>query len=84
MDKLSGGTAAAINAMGGVRVSHTDLANKVTNKYQRRNLNAKQVKEAVEALQRESPPRIHSETITTNGRSATYYTLIDLYDASDE
>ncbi len=47
-----------ISSLGGRMVKHTDLANKVTNKYQRKNLDAKQVKDAMEALQRESPARI--------------------------
>jgi hypothetical protein len=73
-----------IDELGGVKVSHTALATKATNKYQRRDLTAVDVKRAMEALQRESPPRIHTETMTTAGRPANYYTLIDLYDASDE
>jgi hypothetical protein len=73
-----------IDELGGVKVSHTALATKATNKYQRRDVTAVHVKRAMEALQRESPPRIHTETMTTVGRPANYYTLIDLYDASDE
>ncbi|MFD1809769.1 hypothetical protein ACFSHQ_22015 [Gemmobacter lanyuensis] len=73
-----------IDELGGVKVSHSALAMKATNKYQRRDLTAVDVKRAMEALQRESPPRIHTETMTTAGRPANYYTLIDLYDASDE
>lgn len=73
-----------IDELGGVKVSHTALALKATNKYQSRDVKAVDVKRATEALQRESPPRIHTETMTTAGRPANYYTLIDLYDASDE
>lgn len=64
-----------IAILGGRDVSHSDLANKVTNKYQKRWPTAKDVKVAVELLQRESPPRIFSKSITTNGRAANLYSL---------
>ena len=73
-----------IDEMGGVKVNHSALATKATNKYQSRDVKAVDVKRAMDALQRESPPRIHTETVTTAGRPANRYTLIDLYDASDE
>lgn len=72
-----------IGSLGGRKVSHTDLVKKVTNKHQRKDLNSKQVKDAMEALQRESPARIISTTVTTVGRPATYYTLVELRDASE-
>ena len=74
---------AAISALGGVKVTHTVLANKVTNGYQRKGLNAKQVKDVIELLQRESPPRIHTEVITTMHRPVSCYTLFGLVDAFD-
>ena len=74
---------AAISALGGRKVNHSDLANKVTNKYKRIDVNAKQVREALEALQRESPARIYSHSITTSGRAASCYTLVDLMDIED-
>ncbi len=82
--KLKDEIVAAVKALGGVKVSHTDLANKVTNKYSRRDVNARQVKDAIELLQRESPPRVVSEVLTTVGRPLNLYTLAELYDASDE
>jgi hypothetical protein len=74
----------AIDALGGVNVSHTAVANRVTNKYQKKYPTAKDVKEAFECLQRESPPRIISETITTTGRPVSCYSLVGLVDASDQ
>lgn len=82
--KLKDEIVAAVKALGGMKVSHTDLANRVTNKYSRRDVNARRVKEALELLQRESPPRIHSQVMTTVGRPQNLYTLADLFDASDE
>ena len=73
-----------IAELGGVQVSHTVLASRATNKYQSRTVRAIDVKLAMEALQRESPPRLHTETVTTVGRPSNHYTLIELYDGSDE
>jgi putative DNA primase/helicase len=56
-------------------VPYSDIASKVTNKYQKLWPKAKDVKIAVELLQRESPPRIYSETVTTQGRAANLYSL---------
>jgi hypothetical protein len=81
MQKLKDEIVEAIEGLGGVNVSHTAIANKVTNKYQKKYPNAKDVKEALELLQRESPPRIHSGTITTAGRPVSSYSLVGL--ASD-
>jgi hypothetical protein len=67
-----------------VKVSQTALTSKATNKYQSNTIKAIDVKRAMEALQRESPPRVHTETVTTVGRPANHYTLIELYDGSDE
>jgi hypothetical protein len=64
-----------IALLGGRDVPHSDVANKVTNKYQKRWPTAKDVKIAVELLQRESPPRIYSRSITTYGRAANFYSL---------
>lgn len=64
-----------IALLGGRNVPHSEVAKKVTNKYQKPWPTAKDVKIAVELLQRESPPRIHSETITTSGRAANRYSL---------
>lgn len=66
----------AVAALGGKRVSHTDVANKVTNKYQKAWPTAKAVKDAIELLQRESPPRIVSESVTTGGRPTNVYSLM--------
>lgn len=74
----------AIDELGGVKVSHTALAKKATNNYQSRTLKAIDVKNAMAALQRESPPRIHTMSVTTTGAPANYYTLIDLFDPSEE
>lgn len=73
-----------IGDLGGVKVSQTALTSKATNKYQSNTIKAIDVKRAMEALQRESPPRVHTETVTTVGRPANHYTLIKLYDGSDE
>jgi hypothetical protein len=73
-----------IGELGGVKVSQTALTSKATNKYQSNTIKAIDVKRAMEALQRESPPRVHTETVTTVGRPANHYTLIELYDGSDE
>lgn len=64
-----------IAILGGRNVSHSDVANKVTNKYQKAWPTAKAVKVAIELLQRESPPRVFSKTVTTNGRAANLYSL---------
>lgn len=66
----------AVRLLGGARVSHTDVASRVTNKYQKAWPSAKVVKDAIEALQRESPPRIISESVTTGGRPTNLYSLI--------
>ncbi|WP_293875810.1 MULTISPECIES: DUF3987 domain-containing protein [unclassified Sphingomonas] len=65
----------AIATLGGVKVKHSDLANKVTNKYQKAWPLAKDVKFAMELLERESPPRIYSETVATGGRASNLYSL---------
>jgi putative DNA primase/helicase len=65
----------AIATLGGVKVKHSAMAEKVTNKYQKAWPLAKDVKSAVELLERESPPRIYSETVTTPGRSSNLYSL---------
>lgn len=64
-----------IAILGGRAVPHSKVADKVTNGYQKRWPTAKDVKSAVELLQRESPPRIYSETITTGGRPSNAYSL---------
>ncbi len=66
---------AAITTLGGVKVKHSDMADKVTNKYQKAWPLAKDVKNAVELLERESPPRVYSETVTTGGRPSNLYSL---------
>jgi putative DNA primase/helicase len=65
----------AITTLGGVKVKHSDVADKVTNKYQKAWPLAKNVKFAVELLERESPPRVYSETVTTGGRPSNLYSL---------
>lgn len=65
---------------GGSRVSHSDIATKVTNKYQKPWPRAKDVKAAVELLQRESPPRLYSETVATQGRPSNLYSLRPMRD----
>jgi len=65
----------AIATLGGSDVTWSSIASKVTNKYQKDYPTAKDVKEACELLQRESPPRIHSRTITTGGRPSNLYSL---------
>lgn len=65
----------AIATLGGIKVKHSDMADKVTNKYQKAWPLAKDVKFAVELLERESPPRIYSETVTTPGRPSNLYSL---------
>jgi hypothetical protein len=72
-----------IGMMGGVKVSQSDLTKKATNNYAGP-VTAGHVQAALEALQRESPSRLHADKVTTVGRPATLYTLIDLVDASDE
>jgi hypothetical protein len=64
-----------IAMLGGRNVPHSDIANKLTNKYQKSWPTAKVVKLGLELLQRESPPRIYSETVTTQGRAANLYSL---------
>lgn len=64
-----------ISEFGERDVPWTSIANKVTNKYQKAFPTAKDVKEACELLQRESPPRIHSRTVTTGGRPSNLYSL---------
>ena len=61
--------------LGGRDVSHSDVANKVTNKYQKPWPRPMDVKIAVELLQRESPPRVYAATVTTSGRAANRYSL---------
>jgi len=65
----------AMATLGGVRVKHSDVADKVTNKYQKAWPLAKDVKMAIELLERESPPRVYSETVTTGGRPSNLYSL---------
>lgn len=65
----------AMTTLGGVRVKHSDVADKVTNKYQKAWPLAKDVKMAIELLERESPPRVYSETVTTGGRPSNLYSL---------
>lgn len=65
----------AMATLGGIKVKHSDVADKVTNKYQKAWPLAKDVKMAVELLERESPPRIYSETVTTRGRPSNLYSL---------
>lgn len=64
-----------IAILGGQGVPHSKVADKVTNGYQKQWPTAKDVKMAVELLQRESPPRIFSETVTTGGRPSNLYSL---------
>lgn len=64
-----------IALLGGRDVPHSDVANRVTNKYQKPWPRAAHVKTAVEQLQRESPPRVFANTVTTNGRAANRYSL---------
>lgn len=65
----------AMATLGGIKVKHSDVADNVTNKYQKAWPLAKDVKMAVELLERESPPRIYSETVTTGGRPSNLYSL---------
>ncbi|MCE7798432.1 DUF3987 domain-containing protein [Sphingobium sufflavum] len=65
----------AITTLGGVKVKHSDVADKVTNKYQKAWPLAKDVKLAMELLERESPPRIYSEMLATGGRPKNLYSL---------
>lgn len=65
-----------ITTMGGVGVPHTEVANRVTRKYQRKDVTAGDVKTALERLQRESPPRIRTETLASNGRPSNRYSLV--------
>lgn len=64
-----------IATLGGVKVKHSDVADKVTNKYQKGWPLAADVKIAMEQLERESPPRIYSETLATGGRPSNLYSL---------
>jgi putative DNA primase/helicase len=66
----------AMATLGGVKVKHSDVADKVTNKYQKAWPLAKDVKVAIELLERESPPRVYSETVTTRGRPSNLYSLV--------
>jgi len=66
---------AAITTLGGVKVKHSDMADKVTNKYQKAWPLAADVKRAVELLERESPPRVYSELAPTGGRPSNLYSL---------
>lgn len=67
----------AITTLGGKRVPHAKLTEKLTNNYAANcPVKKEHVKSALEALQRESPPRIRAEVDTTKGgRPATHYTL---------
>lgn len=64
-----------IATLGGVKVKHSEVADKVTNKYQKDWPLAADVKIAMEQLERESPPRIYSETLATGGRPSNLYSL---------
>ena len=64
-----------IATLGGAKVKHNDVADKVTNGYSKKWPAARDVKAAIELLQRESPPRIYSETFTTGGRPSNRYSL---------
>jgi len=75
MQGLKDEIVAAVTTLGGVRVKHSDVADKVTNKYQKAWPLAKDVKLAMELLERESPPRIYSETLATGGRPSNLYSL---------
>jgi putative DNA primase/helicase len=69
-----------VATMGGRGVPHSEVASKLTNKYMKAWPTAKAVKDAVELLQRESPPRLVSEAITTGGRPSNLYSLFKLED----
>ncbi len=65
----------AIATLGGTRVPHSAIVNQITNGYQRAWPTAAVLKQASELLQRESPPRVFCESITTGGRPALVYSL---------
>jgi hypothetical protein len=65
----------AITALGGSRVPHSQISNKLTNGYQKVWPTAGVIKEAVELLQRESPPRVFCDNVTTGGRPSLVYSL---------
>jgi hypothetical protein len=64
-----------IAMLGGREVPFSRIVDKVTNSYKKKWPTAKDVKTAIEFLQRESPPRIYSKSITTGGRPANLYSL---------
>lgn len=68
----------AITTLGGRNISHTDIAKKLTSNYSVEFPAAKDIKDAIELLQRESPPRICVETVTTGGRPSSRYSLVRL------
>lgn len=67
-----------ISALGGKQVRHSDVTKRLTNNYARNSpIKKDHVKAALELLQRESPPRIIAETLSTDerGRPANVYTM---------
>jgi hypothetical protein len=67
----------AITTLGRVNVSHTDLTKRLTNNYSKScPVKREHVKAALELLQRESPPRIVAEPVTTDGRPRNVYSLV--------
>lgn len=65
----------AITTFGGSRVPHSQISSKLTNKHQKAWPTAGAIKNAVELLQRESPPRVFCESVTTGGRPSLLYSL---------
>jgi hypothetical protein len=65
-----------VATLGGSRVPHSQIAEKLSNGYKRGwPNNAQGIKQASELLQRESPPRVFCETVTTGGRPSLLYSL---------
>ena len=75
MQALKDAFVKAIATLGGKRVSHGEIAAKLTNGYQKAWPTPAVVKQASELLQRESPPRVFCESIITGGRPALVYSL---------
>jgi hypothetical protein len=55
----------------GTDVPYSAIVDKVSNSYKK--YTAQHMKQACEMLQRESPPRVHSKSVTTGGRSANLW-----------
>lgn len=81
MQELKDRIVDTIATLGGKNIRHAAITKKLTNNYAKNSpFNKEVIQVALEALQRESPPRIVAEMVTTDGpgRPANVYTLAGL------